>query len=340
MLNHGAMLGTECTLVGYSQADSNALAGIPIARIPVLAPIRGGSSKLWFLAHAALRMCAASVMMLYRLMRLRPRVILIQNPPSLPSLLLASIAARAHQATLIIDWHNYGFSMLAMRFGRDDRLVRWAEWYEGVIGRWAHHHICVSQALASDLANRYGITARVLRDLPLRILPRQPDEVQRIVCPAGWTADEDMEMLLEAISMLTPASRRVFHLTGDGPLLPKLAPRIEQLRSAGHAIHTGFLPTDEYWELISRAALGISMHASSSALDLAMKVVDLHSAQVPVIAFDYAPVVREQVPEPMLFRNAAELAHRIDSPSSWLAPPPVPLWRDAWRTTVEPILAA
>src|SRR6185312_11090139 len=74
---------------------------------------------------------------------------------------------------------------------------------------------------------------------------------------------------------------------------------------------TGFLEEAEYRELLARADIGISMHRSSSGLDLAMKVVDLQEAGVPVLAFDYGGSLPEQVADGetgFLFRTADELA--------------------------------
>src|SRR6185312_9466631 len=81
---------------------------------------------------------------------------------------------------------------------------------------------------------------------------------------------------------------------------------------------TGFLEEAEYRELLARADIGISVHRSSSGLDLAMKVVDLQEAGVPVLAFDYGGSLPEQVSEGkagFLFRNADELAKLVEDRS-------------------------
>ena len=39
----------------------------------------------------------------------RPCVLIMQNPPSVPNLLCSIFARRS---TLIIDWHNYGFTIM------------------------------------------------------------------------------------------------------------------------------------------------------------------------------------------------------------------------------------
>ncbi len=56
-------------------------------------------------------------------------ILLVQNPPSIPTLALAQLVAFLSGAKLIIDWHNTGYSILAMRVGRSSPLVRIAKWY-------------------------------------------------------------------------------------------------------------------------------------------------------------------------------------------------------------------
>jgi beta-1,4-mannosyltransferase len=213
-------------------------------------------------------------------------------------------------------------------------------------------HFCVSEAMKADLDERFGIRARVLYDRPLRHLAAERGEILTAVCPAGWTADENMGMLIDAIALL-PAGRIEFHLTGHGPEYARLEPRIGKLREAGHAIRTGFLSDADYWALIARADIGISMHGSSSGLDLAMKVVDLFSGGVPVCAFDYGGCVREQIREGrtgFLFQNAAGLeaalsrcvndpamlaAMRRDVLENWSA-----TWSEEWKRVAAPALDA
>ncbi len=130
------------------------------------------------------------------------------------------------------------------------------------------------------------------------------------VCPAGWTADEDIALLLDALDTL-PGETITVCITGDGPARKELAPRLAALRSKGILTDTGFLPEAEYWNLIRRADLGLSLHRSSSGLDLAMKVVDLFGVGTPVCALDYGGSIREQIEDGVtgfLFRTARELA--------------------------------
>lgn len=54
---------------------------------------------------------------------------LYQNPPSIPTLLLAQLASFIRGSKLIIDWHNTAYSILALKLGNGHPLVKIARWY-------------------------------------------------------------------------------------------------------------------------------------------------------------------------------------------------------------------
>ncbi len=311
MVNHArelARTGVPVSLVGCREREFTAPAGCAVSRL--LAWRTFGALGV---PGAAVRMALTLCQLLAVLLWLRPETILVQNPPAFPTLLAGWMAARLLRARLVVDWHNYGYSMLALRLGADHATVRMAERYEARIGRRAARHFCVSQAMQADLDRRFGIRAEVLYDRPVRCYTWSVNGTPRrlvAVCSAGWTADEDMQLLLDALDFLRPRDMEI-HLTGDGPLRSRMAPRIAALRGAGIAIQAGFLGERDYWALIRSADLGLSMHRSSSGLDLAMKVVDFFSAGAPVCALDYGGSLPEQVRDGetgFLFRSATELA--------------------------------
>jgi beta-1,4-mannosyltransferase len=85
-----------------------------------------------------------------------PNFFLIQTPPPVPTLPLCLLAAKIRGAATIIDWHNYGHSILALRLGERHWMVRLTLWVERVFSRQATHHLCVSRAMQADLATRWG----------------------------------------------------------------------------------------------------------------------------------------------------------------------------------------
>src|SRR5262249_22785511 len=155
--------------------------------------------------------------------------ILVQNPPAIPTLLVALVVARLRAAKLVVDWHNFGYTMLALRLGQQHPVVRLARWYERVVGRQANAHWCVSRAMQAALQADWGIAgATVLYDRPAACFAPTPLHMRRelfrrlqdtiafpitegqpesakgldrpalLVSPTSWTADEDFSVLLDA----------------------------------------------------------------------------------------------------------------------------------------------
>ena len=92
--------------------------------------------------------------------------ILLQNPPCIPSMAICSLVAFVNGSTFIIDWHNYGYSILSLSLGNNHILVKIAKWYEEFFGQLSNGNLCVTKALKSDLYKNWQIKARVMHDKP------------------------------------------------------------------------------------------------------------------------------------------------------------------------------
>jgi beta-1,4-mannosyltransferase len=98
----------------------------------------------------------------------KPRCVLVQNPPSIPALPVLWFYSLVVGARLVVDWHNYGHTILALALGRQEHaLVKLCRWTEFTFGRRAHASFCVTKAMATDLRKR-GVTndAVTLYDRP------------------------------------------------------------------------------------------------------------------------------------------------------------------------------
>ncbi|XP_029365159.1 chitobiosyldiphosphodolichol beta-mannosyltransferase-like isoform X1 [Echeneis naucrates] len=104
--------------------------------------------------------------------------LLLQNPPGLPSIAVAWLVCVLRGSKLIIDWHNYGYTIMALSHGRRHPVVRLAEWYEHFFGPLATHHLCVTNAMRDDLQKNWGIKATTLYDRPASIFREAPVELQ------------------------------------------------------------------------------------------------------------------------------------------------------------------
>jgi beta-1,4-mannosyltransferase len=53
----------------------------------------------------------------------------LKNPPSIPTLALVWMVGRLRGSKVIIDWHNLGYTILALKLGKKHPLVTLAEKY-------------------------------------------------------------------------------------------------------------------------------------------------------------------------------------------------------------------
>jgi beta-1,4-mannosyltransferase len=311
--------GRAVDLIGYVERPIEVPAGVRVHALHPLPRAPEGSGTTRFIAAAGLRMGALHAELGALLVRLRPRVILAQNPPSFPTLSACALAARVCRAKLVVDWHNYGHSLLALRLPAAHGVVRLARRYEHGAAKHADAHLCVSQAMQRELS-ALGITAHVLYDRPAhaRPIPQRATDAhgRSLICPTSFTVDEDLPLLLRALSLLDAQSSEPLevYITGDGPLRRDIEARVGATTLEHVRVHFGYFPRDEYAALLMRADLGVSLHRSSSGVDLAMKVVDMFEARLPVCALDYGTSLPEQVQDGetgVLFRSAEQLAAQL-----------------------------
>ncbi|XP_054908063.1 chitobiosyldiphosphodolichol beta-mannosyltransferase isoform X2 [Poeciliopsis prolifica] len=104
--------------------------------------------------------------------------ILMQNPPGLPGIAVAWLVCVLRGSTFIIDWHNYGYTIMALSLGASHPLVRLAKWYEHLFGPLAFHSLCVTNAMKDDLQKNWGVEATTLYDRPASIFRETPLDLQ------------------------------------------------------------------------------------------------------------------------------------------------------------------
>uniref|UniRef100_A0A7N6BK34 Glycosyltransferase subfamily 4-like N-terminal domain-containing protein n=1 Tax=Anabas testudineus TaxID=64144 RepID=A0A7N6BK34_ANATE len=104
--------------------------------------------------------------------------ILMQNPPGLPSMAVAWLVCVLRGSRFIIDWHNYGYTIMALSHGQRHPVVRLAKWYEHLFGPLATHNLCVTKAMKDDLQKNWGIKATTLYDRPASIFREAPLTLQ------------------------------------------------------------------------------------------------------------------------------------------------------------------
>jgi beta-1,4-mannosyltransferase len=249
----------------------------------------------------------------------------VQNPPTIPTVFIAMVICFLRNTHLLIDWHNYGWTILAGTKGPKHPLVRISKAYECFFGRWAPTaSFTVTEAMARELREKpYSIRSPIvtLHDRPaetfqpignqrarmefLDRLPETKDKTEAImqgktrllVSSTSWTPDEDFGLLLDALvsyatakSTTSPELPPILAIiTGKGPQKTEYLEKIRNLGVSGKLkdvlILTAWLSTADYALLLACADLGVCLHKSSSGVDLPMKVVDMFGAGLPVVGY-------------------------------------------------------
>ncbi|KAJ0403144.1 hypothetical protein ATCC90586_005572 [Pythium insidiosum] len=105
-------------------------------------------------------------------------LVLLQNPPTIPTFVVVWLCCRLKRAKFVIDWHNLGFSILALSLGERHPLVKLATWIERVFGRKADANLCVTRVMKDWLWDTWQIKASVLHDKPPMFFKPTPLEQQ------------------------------------------------------------------------------------------------------------------------------------------------------------------
>jgi len=287
--------------------------------------------------------------------------ILVQTPPGIPSLPVLSVYSFLKGTRLVIDFHNYSHTILAMSCGPTHPLVKLTRILEELFGRTASAAFCVTKAMKADLAENWGIEANVLYDRPpdkFRPITQEEkhglferlsvdypelggreegstrftkledgkatlrsDRPGLLVSSTSWTEDEDFSILLDAL--VTYEARKenedlpelLCVITGKGELKEFYLNKISKLGLKNVRVLTPWLTAEDYPLMLAAADIGVSLHTSSSGLDLPMKVVDMFGCGLPVAAKGF-PALGELVEDGKtgdIFETSEDLANIITS---------------------------
>ncbi|XP_059660991.1 UDP-glycosyltransferase TURAN-like [Cornus florida] len=112
-----------------------------------------------------------------------PDVFIVQNPPSVPTLVAVKWASWLRRSTFIVDWHNFGYTLLGLSLGRSSHFVTLYHWFEKHFGKMANGSLCVTKAMQHELAQNWGIKATVLYDQPPEFFrPACIEEKHKLFC--------------------------------------------------------------------------------------------------------------------------------------------------------------
>ncbi|QRW18978.1 beta-1,4-mannosyltransferase, glycosyltransferase family 33 protein [Rhizoctonia solani] len=334
-----------------------------LTMLPLTPPPRliGELPRQLFILAAPIKLAIQAVSLLWALLfkMPTPEYILVQNPPSIPTLVLVQLVCWLRGCKLVIDWHNLGYSILALRLGEKHRLVKVAKLIERIFGRRAFLHLFVTDAMKKKLVQEWNLEGQTLtlhdrppshfrRSTPVEthdastkfpgfspvFLTKLPpthhiwNSITRgppalIVSSTSWTPDEDFSLFLEMLKQYEHRARQgglpklLALITGKGPLRDYYMKEISRLEKVDEwewvRCVSVWLEPEDYPVLLGSADLGVSLHSSSSGLDLPMKVVDMFGCSLPVCALDFEcldELVKDGV-NGLTFKTADELIDQV-----------------------------
>ena len=238
MLNHCIALAesfpniNEISLIGYNGGDirSDIANNTKIKQYHFFQRINKFLRKLpriFFILVALIKIILQTISLTWILLRIpKFKFLILQNPPGIPSMLICWITCRIRGAKFIIDWHNYGYTILKVN-NRPNFIVNLAYKYEKYIGTKSDLNFCVSRAEKRDLKKQFNIDAICLPDRPVKglfkflneleandLYKNYPNELYSLIdthlpknqsikpivmiSSTSWTPDEDFSMLLDA----------------------------------------------------------------------------------------------------------------------------------------------
>jgi beta-1,4-mannosyltransferase len=318
-------LGYSVSLCGYLESDlpEDLIDHPDIDIMPI--PVLKNRFNLPFVLFAVQKIVLQVYYLFQLLFQIRGvHYIMIQNPPSIPILVICIVFTKLFSnSKLIIDWHNLNYSILNLRYSNEKHpIVRVAKWYERFFGRFAHLNLTVTKSMKKFLVKEFGFDAKrvvVLYDrpgnqfAPLEDLEYTADEIKLhqmfqdvdmtkdykiIVSSTSFTPDEDFHVLLDALKLYDQSEKSqpvLLIVTGKGPLKQQFLDTVKNHAYLSKVtVLTAWLAIEDYPMILAIADIGVSLHTSSSGLDLPMKILDFFGCGIPVISLDF-PSISELV---------------------------------------------
>lgn len=331
-----ANLDLKASILGYNQSKTHSNSK-NIQIIPIHPYPKCLQEKLPTFINFLLKTVFNALMLTYGIVvkswSLGFDTIILQNPPAIPTVIVIGVLKYVLKFKFIIDWHNYGFTIMKAN-GNSSKLVEVCEKYEFIFGKLADLNFTVTRAMKRDLCKRgfsdkkivtlYDKPGPQFRNARLNGIDRQTllekigvnHENPILITSTSWTKDEDFGLLYEALKFYDnlPDSQSItMVITGKGPEKELYKKKINNEIWKNVEFIMPWLEAEDYPLVLSTALIGISLHSSSSGLDLPMKVVDMLGAGIPVLALKYN-CIDELVEEGRtgeVFSDSEELVKRI-----------------------------
>jgi beta-1,4-mannosyltransferase len=180
MLNHCKAISDcmpnvkEISLIGYNGGDirSDIKNNNKIRQYYISEPLKklfNSLPRFMFPFVALVKVFLQILILLYTLLFKipKPDFLILQNPPGIPTIFICSIVCFVRRSKFIIDWHNYGFTIL--KVNKRNRFICYiAKLYEIFFAKTSHLNFCVSENMQKDLKQIMNINSIVLHDRALK----------------------------------------------------------------------------------------------------------------------------------------------------------------------------
>jgi len=228
-------------VVGYGGSKPiPALERLPKVQLRYLAELPNIIQALPFVILAPIKVIHQIICILFILLvqiAQPPEFIVVQNPPTIPTLALVWLVGRIRGSKVIIDWHNLGYSILTLKLTDKHPYVKIATWFEATFGRTAYAHLFVTQAIRDFLVREWDLQGWkiVLHDRPPyhfhRCSPQEMHELFQRLQPS-LAAQPLLENFLPDSS--APYSTPFTDSTSSMSPLPSAMPDIPTMPNQSH----------------------------------------------------------------------------------------------------------
>ena len=215
----------------------------------------------------------------------------------LDTLLACSLLAKIKRVPVIYDSHEYFTESVGLQ-GRERVRNVWVNLEETFLPKVSKAYT-VSESIASDYKEKYGIDFKLVRNFPsVSHFPVPKNEVffpaKKVILYQGvFNTNRGLEETIKAMTFLD--DEFLFVLAGYGELEPVLKTLVHQLELEKRVIFTGKLPYAEMMQYTYQAFVGIALEApigKSFEYSLPNKVFDYIHASLPFISLG-TPEVRK-----------------------------------------------
>lgn len=151
-----AEMGHKVDIIGYGETEPlDSIKNAPLLYYHYLMPYPNIPQR--YLNYLVKTIWQALNLLFLLAIARKPDVLIVQNPPAIPALIICWLFCRIIGAKFVIDWHNYAHTIMALNLSENHKLVLITKKVEMFIGQKADANFCVTNAMKDDLNKKYNI---------------------------------------------------------------------------------------------------------------------------------------------------------------------------------------